>query len=183
MAKSALCHQPFAQTRRSLHARNGVAHLRHAAGQVPAGLRAVRVMLRARQSADQPVRARLDAAFRRRAEHSHDGDGAAASGQHRRCGRRHERAARALQYPGSDRHRPPVERNARLSHFGQGYRDDVRRLYEDAALQAGAARAGELLAELQEVLRQLPEGDLRQGRDRRQRLGLRLAAETRHPAL
>ena len=61
--------------------------------------------------------------------------------------------------------------------------DNLRRLHEDAAFQAAAARAGQLLAELQEVLRQLPEGDLREGRDRRQQLGLRLAAETRHPAL
>jgi anaerobic selenocysteine-containing dehydrogenase len=49
--------------------------------------------------------------------------------------------------------------------------------------QAATPRAGQLLAELQEVLRELPEGDLRQGRDRRQQLGLRLAAETRHPAV
>ena len=39
-------------------------------------------------------------------------------------------------------------------------------------VQAAAARTGQLLAELQEVLRQLPEGDLRRRRDRRQQLGL-----------
>ena len=43
--------------------------------------------------------------------------------------------------------------------------------------------SGQLLAELQEVLRQLPEGDLRERRDCRQQLGLRLAAEARHSAL
>ena len=77
----------------------------------------VRFVLSARQGADQPVRARLDAAFRRGAEHSHDGDGAAAARQHRRGGRGHERAARPFQHPGLDRRRAPVERDARLSHF------------------------------------------------------------------
>ena len=44
-------------------------------------------------------------------------------------------------------------------------RDDLRRLHEDAAVQAAAAGADQLLAELPEVLRQLPEGDLRRRRD------------------
>ena len=117
VAEPALRHQPVTQARRPLHARDGVAHLRHAAGQVPADLRLVRFVLCARQSADQPVRARLDAAFGRGAEHPHDGDGAAAARQHRRGGRRHERAARPFQHPGLDRRRAPVERDARLSHF------------------------------------------------------------------
>ena len=45
--------------------------------------------------------------------------------------------------------------------------------------QAAASRTDELLAELSQVHRQLPEGHLRRRRARRQRLGLRLAAEAR----
>ena len=71
LAAPALRDQPAAQARRPLHAGDGVAHLRHAAGQVPADLRAVREHVGAGQGADEPVRARLDAAFGRRAEHPH----------------------------------------------------------------------------------------------------------------
>ena len=69
----------------------------------------------ARQGADEPVCARLDAAFGRLAEHPHDGDGPAAAGQYRRGGRRDERAARPFQHPGTDRYRTSVEPDARLS--------------------------------------------------------------------
>ena len=63
----------------------------------------------------------------------------------------------------------------------------LRRLHEDARLQAAAAGADQLLAELQEVPGQPPEVDLRRGGDRGQRLGVRLPAEAgcaglRHPA-
>ena len=39
-------------------------------------------------------------------------------------------------------------------------------------VQAAASRSDQLLAELPQVLRELPEGDLRRRRDRRQQLGL-----------
>ncbi len=45
---------------------------------------------------------------------------------------------------------------------------DIRRLHEDAAVQAAASGPDELLAELSEVLRQLPKGDLRRRGARRQ---------------
>ena len=48
----------------------------------------------------------LDAAFGRRAEHPHHGDGPASAGQYRRGRRRDERAARSFQHPGPDRCRP-----------------------------------------------------------------------------
>ena len=44
-----------------------------------------------------------------------DGDHPAAAGQHRRCRRRHERAARPLQHPGADRPRPDEQPDPRLS--------------------------------------------------------------------
>ncbi len=47
-------------------------------------------------------------------------------------------------------------------------REDVRRLHEDAAVQAAASGPDQLLSELPQVLRQLPEGDLRRRRARRQ---------------
>ena len=56
MAAPALRHESAAQACRALHAGDGFAHLRHPAGQVPAGLRAVRYHGGARQGADQPFR-------------------------------------------------------------------------------------------------------------------------------
>ena len=58
-----------------------------------------------------------------------------------------------------------------------------RRLHVDARLQAVAAEPDELLAELQEVLRQLPEVDVGRRGDRRQQLRLRLSAEARRAGL
>ena len=88
-------------------------------------------------------------------------------------GRRHECAARPFQHPGPDRCRPAVEPDARLSHSAEGR---ARRRFEDymKTRQYKPLRPGqiELLAELPEVLRQLPEGDLRRRGARRQRLGL-----------
>ncbi len=137
-----------------------------------AGLRADRDHRGARQGLDQPVCAGLDAAFGGFAEHPHHGDGPAPAGQYRRGGRRHECAARPFQHPGPDRCRPPVDPDPRLSDAAEGRRDDLRGIHEDAAVQAAASRPDELLAELSEVHRQLPEGDLRRRRARRQRLGL-----------
>ena len=108
-------YQAAAQACRALYARDGRAHLRHAAGQVPQGLRADRRDRGAGQGDDHPVRARLDAAFGRLAEHPHHGDGAAAARQYRHRRRRHERAARPFQHPGPDRHRPDVRADAGLS--------------------------------------------------------------------
>ncbi len=65
LATSALRDQPAAQACRPLHARDGVAHLRHAAGQIPRDLRTDRHHRGARQGPDQPVRAGMDAAFGR----------------------------------------------------------------------------------------------------------------------
>ena len=59
----------------------------------------------------------------------------------------------------------------------------LRHLHVDARLQAATAGPDELLAELQEVLRQLPEVDVRAGGDGGERLGLRLAAEARRARL
>ena len=102
----------------------------------------------ARQGDDEPVRARLDAAFGRLPEHPHHGDGPASAGQYRRGGRRHERPARPFQHPGADRRRPAVEPDAGLSDAAERQRDDLRGLHEDAAVQAAASGADELLAEL-----------------------------------
>ena len=126
----------------------------------------------ARQGDDEPVRARLDAAFGRLPEHPHHGDGAASAGQYRRGGRRHERAARPFEHPGPDRCRPAVEPDAGLSDAAARPRGHLRGLHEDAAVQAAASGADELLAELSEVLRQLPEGDLWRRGAGRERLGL-----------
>ncbi len=179
MAEPALRHQPHAQARRPLHAGNGVADLRHARGQVPRGLRADRLDLRAGQGADQPVRARLDAALRRLAEHPGDGDDPASARQHRRRRRGHECAARPFQHPGPDRSRPPVESDARLHGPARRLRDDLRQVHLDAEIQAAAPGADQLLAELFKILRQLPEIDVRGERDGGKQLGLRSPAEVR----
>ncbi len=105
LMKTALC---------ALHAGDGVAHHRRAAGQVPEGLRLDRRDGGAGQGDDQHVRAGLDAALQGLAEHPHHGDDPAAAGQYRRRRRRHERAARPFQHPGADRPRPDEQPAARL---------------------------------------------------------------------
>ena len=53
-----------------------------------------------------------------------------------------------------------------------GHGEGPRHLHVDPRLQAAAAEPDQLLAELQEVLRQLPEGDVRRGGDAGERLRL-----------
>ena len=101
-------------------------------------------------------------------EHPHDGDGSDAAGQYRRGGRRDERPARSFEHSGADRYWPPVRPDPRLSHAAKRQRTHLRRLYEDATVQAAASGPDELLAELSEVHRQLPEGDLWRCRASRQ---------------
>ena len=153
--------------RRAIYARTRRAHLRYAEGQVPERLRDDRGDVGARQGDDVDVCARLDAAFQGRAEHPRHGDAAAPARQYRRGGRRHERAARSFQHPGSDRPRPDVEPDPRVSHDPDREGEDVRRLHGHAAVQAAAAGPDQLLAQLRQVLRLLPEGDV--GRRRRPR--------------
>ncbi len=59
----------------------------------------------------------------------------------------------------------------------------LRLLYRQARLQAGTSRPDELLAELQEVLRQLPEVHVRAGGDGGERLGLSVPAQARRARL
>ena len=59
----------------------------------------------------------------------------------------------------------------------------LRHLYGQARVQAGTAEPDELLAELQEVLHQLPEGHVRRCRDGGERLGLSLSAQARRARL
>ena len=88
--------------------RDGLAHLRHAEGQVPEGGADDLRVLNADQDHDLDVCAWLDPAFQGFAEHPRDGDVAADPRQYWRTRRRHERCA-ALQYSGTDRHRADVE--------------------------------------------------------------------------
>jgi anaerobic selenocysteine-containing dehydrogenase len=83
----------------ALHAGDGGEDLRLAAGQVPRGMQADRRDVVAEEHDDHHVRARLDAALHRLADHPRGRDGAAAAREHRRGGRRHERVARPLQHP------------------------------------------------------------------------------------
>ena len=105
--------------------------------------------------------------------------GAIAAREYRRGGRRHERAARPFQHPGPDRSRAALEPDPRLSDIAERARAGSRDLYEVTRVQAAAPRPIELLAELQEVLRQLPEVDVGQGGDGGKRLRLRLPAQAR----
>ena len=93
-------------------------------------------------------------------------------GQYRHARRRHERAARPFQHPGPHRSRPDVEPDPRLSDDSDGQGSEPRRLHVDPRLQAAATEPDELLAELQEVLRQLPEGDVGIGGHRREQFRL-----------
>ena len=83
--------KPAAPACRAVCARDGVAHLRqHRRTNSCRSATCSPPRRRARQGADVPVRPRLDAAFDRRAKHSHYGDGAASARQYSRCGRRDE---------------------------------------------------------------------------------------------
>jgi hypothetical protein len=91
---------------------------RHAAGQVPEGLRVHREHAVHAHHDDHHVCAGLDAAQPGLADDPHRRHRAAAAGQHRHAGRRHERAARPQQHPGPDRPGPAVELAAGLHVAG-----------------------------------------------------------------
>src|SRR5690242_4973352 len=125
-------------------------------------------MLDAGQEHDLDVCAGLDAALQGFAEHPRHGDAAADPRQYRCSRRRPECAPRSLQYPGPYRSRPDVEPAAGLSDDPDREGTDARRLHVDPRFQASAPRPDELLAELSEVLRQLPESDVGCGGDARE---------------
>ena len=175
--------EPAETARFHLHAGNGGAHLRHAEGEIPESGRDDVRMLGAGQDDDVDVRARLDAALQGIAEYSLHGDAAADPRQYRRARRRHECAARSLQHSGADRYRPYVQPPAGLYEHPGRKGDRSRNLHVDTRFQAAAPQPDELLAELSQVLRQFPEGDVGQRRDRRKRLCFRLAAEARRAEL
>src|SRR5262249_56506267 len=104
------------RARRSVYARDGVAYLRYATRQIPAGLRAVLQHRCARQGANELVCARLDATFGRLPEHPHDGHGPTVAGQYWRGRWWDECLARPFQHPRTDRYRTSVGPDARLSH-------------------------------------------------------------------
>src|SRR5262249_39116186 len=154
-----------------------------AEGQVPEGGANDRRDIVANEDDDLDVCARLDSAFEGLAEHPRYGDAPAHPGQHRHARRWYECAARPLQYSGPDRYRPDVQPAARLSDDSDRERSDLRRLHVDPRVQAAAAGPDELLAELQKVLCQLPEGDVGICGHARERLCLLLAAEGRRARL
>jgi formate dehydrogenase major subunit len=100
-----------------------------------------------------PVRARLDAALHRRAEHPYHGDDPAAARQHGDGRRRRERPARSLQHSGSDRPRPAVAEPAGLYDAAERETDRPANLPDRQHAEAAAERPGELLGQLSEVLR------------------------------
>ena len=71
---------------RALHARDGRKSLRHSAGAFPEGGRRARHGVRPGENGRDLLRGRLDAAFQRRADHSHGCDPAIAPGQYRAAG-------------------------------------------------------------------------------------------------
>ena len=147
--------------------------------EVPADLRDDRLDRDADARDDHHVRARLDAALGRLADDPHRRDGAAAARQYRCVRRRHERAARAFEHPGTDRPRSDVEPAAGLHHAAGREGAGLRQVHGGARLQAAAAESAELLAELRQVLRQLHEGVVGRCGHRGEPLGLRLSAQAR----
>src|SRR5690349_14619053 len=107
----------------------------------------------------------MDATLEGLAEYPGHGDAAADPRQYRCARRWYECPPRPFQYPGADGHRVDVEPAARLSHAPHAEGSRLRHLHVDPRIQALTAQPDELLAELQEVLRQLPEVDVGRGRD------------------
>ncbi len=128
----------------------------------------------------QPLRARLDAAHHRRAEHPHHGHDPAPAREHGHGGRRRERAARPLQHPGAHRPRPAVRPAPRLPHAADGRTSPSTKAYLEKRTPK-PLRPGQMnyLSELPQVPRLAHEGLVRQGGDEGERLGVRLAAEAR----
>jgi formate dehydrogenase-N alpha subunit len=75
-----------------------------------------------------PLRAGLDAAYRRGAEHPYHGDDSAAARQYGDGGRRRQCAARALQYSGANRFRPALDQPAGLPDAAVGTADGSAKL-------------------------------------------------------
>ena len=101
----------------ALHAGDGRADHRRAEGSVPQGGRPVHVRpegWRHEKGRDDALRARVDAAHRRHADHPDRRDAAAPARQRRPGGRRRQRAARTLEHPGGHRHGRCVRHAARL---------------------------------------------------------------------
>ena len=93
---------------------------------------------------DDPVRARLDAAFGRLAEHPHDGDDPAAARQHGPRGRRRQRAARPRERAGHHRHVRLLRSAAGLPVGADRRRRHAREVQRRAHAEAAASEPDEL---------------------------------------
>ena len=105
--------------------------------------------------------------------------------QHRRARRRHERAARSLQHPGPDRHRPDVEPDPGLSRRCRPRREaDVRR---PTCRAAASSRCGPDQMSYWQNYKKFFVSFLKamygDGGDAGERLRLRLSAEARRARL
>ena len=116
---------------------------------------------------------RLDPAHARRPVHPHRGDPAAAARQHGPPGRRHHGAARPREHPGLDRHPDALQHPPRLPRDARGgAARHVGRLPRRHRQQGAEG----LLGQRRHVCREPAQGVVGQGRDRRERLVLRLPA-------
>ena len=140
-AASALRLEPAEGARAELHAGDGRAHLRHAARTNSCK---VCEMIAETSAPDKAMTSMYALGWTQHSKGSQNirahGDAAADARQYRHARRRHERAARSLQHPGADRHRPDVEPDARLSDAADRQGADFADLHVEARLQAGAAR-------------------------------------------
>ncbi len=136
----------------------------------------------ARARRNDHVRARMDAAFDRRADDPHGRDAAAPPRKRRAAGRRRQRAARTLQHPGSDRHGRDLRDPPGLPEDADG-RVALAQGIQRRERAEGARPVDELLAELSQVHGLASEILLRQGGDEGKRFRIRLAAQDRRELL
>ena len=151
---------------RPVYTGDGGADCRLLRGKVPRDGRHHLLDRSGRSGRHHHVCGRVDHAHRRQPDHPHRGDPAAAVGQYRAAGRRHQRATRARQRAG--RHRPRDRRRypAGLPEGAHAGADLACRASRGVDTPAAGAGHGELLGKLSQV-----HGVAAQGLVRRQRHG------------
>ena len=167
----------------ALYARDGRAHHRHTERRVPESRGAIHFRPQRRRhekGRHYHVRGWLDAAYLWNADHPDRGHAAIAAGQRGTRGRRRERPAGPLQYPGRHRYGRRVRHLARLSksaHAGRYHPESLSGSHHAHGFQAGRMGVVQLLVEHAALRRLLPESHVWRRGHQGKRLRIPLHAE------